>query len=201
MTDVSRRRALKALGTVAAATSLPLGAVPQNAAAKGAQETFDPSAIQAGALLPIAEVVLPSELGRDGRNGAVSAFVRWIRNYREGADADHGYGTTRIRATGPSPARSYASQLAALDAAARGRGASSFAAASVDVRRALVSAAVHEARIDRLPRRPSGGHVAVDLMAHYFNSADAEDACYRAAIGRDSCRGLPGSENRPAPLK
>jgi hypothetical protein len=199
MTDVSRRRALKTLGTMAAATSLPFGVVPCEAS--GGQAAFDPSSITADALTPIADVVLPSELGREGQARAVSAFIRWIRSYREGADMDHGYGSTRIRATGASPARGYPSQLAALDSAARRRGAAFFAKATPEVRRELVLSAIRDAHIDRLPRRPSGGHVAVDLMAHYFNSADAEDVCYRAAIGRDSCRGLPGSEKRPAPLK
>jgi hypothetical protein len=37
-------------------------------------------------------------------------------------------------------------------------------------------------------------------MAFYFNSSEANDLAYRAAIGRDTCRGLTGSENRPAPM-
>jgi hypothetical protein len=38
-------------------------------------------------------------------------------------------------------------------------------------------------------------------MSFYFNSADANDLCYRARIQRDTCRGLEGSENPPPPLK
>jgi hypothetical protein len=38
-------------------------------------------------------------------------------------------------------------------------------------------------------------------MAFYFRSSDANDLCYRAAIGRDLCRGLDGSEQAPPPLK
>ena len=56
------------------------------------------------------------------------------------------------------------------------------------------------AKIDRLSARPTGAHIAADLMGHYFNSAAAQDLCYRAAIGRDACRGLPGSERKPAPI-
>jgi hypothetical protein len=37
-------------------------------------------------------------------------------------------------------------------------------------------------------------------MGHYFNSSDARDLCYRANIGRDTCRGLGGSDKAPAPL-
>ena len=182
---ISRRRALKSLGAVAAA---PL---------------FDARhfSLQAGGLDPvvlaaIAGVVLPSEADRPV---AVAAFMRWIADYREGADTDHGYGNTRVRNTGPSPARDYPAQLMALDAAARAVGAADFAAAGVEPRRAIVEAAIAAAKIERLPARPNGAHIAADLMGHYFNSPAASDLCYRAAIGRDACRGLTGSENKPAP--
>jgi hypothetical protein len=184
---------LKTLGVAAAATGV---AGWPAAAAQGGAES-----VTTDTLLPIAEVVLPAELGADGRRDATAAFVRWIRNYKEGADTDHGYGNTRIRSTGPSPARNYPAQLNTLDEAARGRGAARFAEAPLDVRRAIVEAALAAAKVERLPSRPTGAHVASDLMGHYFNSPAAEDRCYRAAIGRDSCRGLPGSEMRPAALK
>jgi hypothetical protein len=148
-------------------------------------------------LAAIAEVVLPSEADR---KAAVAAFSAWIANYKEGADTDHGYGNTRVRSTGLSPARNYAAQIAALDTAAKTKGAASFAAASLEQRRAIVEAAITDAKIDRLPARPTGAHIAADLMGHYFNSAAAQDLCYRAAIGRDACRGLPGSEKRPAAI-
>lgn len=146
----------------------------------------------------IAEVVLPSDADRPA---AVADFVRWTRNYHEGADMDHGYGFTRIRSTGPSPATDYSAQIAALDAAARAAGAAAFASAPLAARRTIIEKALADAKIERLPQRPNGQHVAADLMALYFHSADAEDLCYRAAIGRDSCRGLPGSEHAPAPLR
>ena len=148
-------------------------------------------------LAAIAEVVLPSEADRAA---AVTAFTGWIAGYKEGADTDHGYGNTRVRNTGPSPARNYPAQMAALEAAARAQGAAGFAAAPLEQRRALVEAAIADAKVDRLPARPTGAHVAADLMGHYFNSPAASDLCYRAAIGRDACRGLAGSENKPAPL-
>jgi hypothetical protein len=138
-------------------------------------------------LRALAVVVLPGELGDEGRARVVDNFVRWLRDYRAGADTDHGYGFTRLRRTAPSPAAKYPLQLAALEA----RGGN---------RRLAVEAAIAEAKIERLPARPDGGHVATDLMAFYFNSVEANDLAYRAAIGRDTCRDLEGSENRPAPL-
>ena len=145
-------------------------------------------------LIAIAEVVLPSE---SDRKAAVIAFNRWVEDYKEGVDTDHGYGNTRLRKTGPSPARTYPAQIAALDAAARATGAASFGAASLEQRRAILEAAIAEAKVERLSARPTGGHIATDLMGHYFNSSDARDLCYRANIGRDACRGLAGSEKPP----
>jgi hypothetical protein len=196
VTRISRRGALKTLGTAAAAGTVLRLAGPASAAAA----TQSDGVITPEMVMPIVEVVLPTELGSDGRHQAAVAFVRWVRNYKEGVDTDHGYGNTRIRSTGPSPARSYPAQLAALDDAARAKGAASFAAAPRDVRHAIVEAALVGAKVERLASRPNGAHIASDLMSHYFNSAAGEDLCYRAAIGRDSCRGLPGSETRPEPL-
>jgi hypothetical protein len=181
---ISRRDALKSV----AAVSLSLGS-------SGLQAGDRPGLQDADATLrALADVVLPADADRAA---AVAAFVAWLDNYQEGADTDHGYGVTRVRATGPSPARNYPAQIAALDAAARAGGAPGFAAAPLDVRRAIVEAAIAGAGIDRLPARPTGGHVAADLMGHYFNSSAANDLCYRAAINRDACRGLAGSDLRP----
>src|SRR5262245_47565174 len=183
---ISRRNALKSLGAAAAAPLLESRSFRLQA------EDLD-----AATLAAIAEVVLPSEADR---KAAVTAFTQWIADYKEGADTDHGYGNTRVRPTGPSPARNYAAQIAALDAAAKAKGAAGFAAATLDQRRAIVEAAITDAKIERLPTRPAGAHLAADLMGHYFGSPVAQDLCYRAAIGRDLCRGLPGSVNKPAPL-
>jgi len=148
-------------------------------------------------LSAIAEVVLPGELGAGGRRQALTDFVRWVENYREGAETDHGYGVTRLRRTSASPASGYATQLASLQAAASGR----FPDLPPAERRALVEKAIAAARIDRLPSRPTGAHIAADLMAHYFNSPAATDLCYGAEIGRERCRGLAGSDQRPSPVR
>jgi hypothetical protein len=183
---ISRRNALKSLGVAAvAAPHLDSGSFRLEA------EELDRAVLAA-----IAEVVLPSEADRAA---AVAAFTKWIAEYKEGADTDHGYGNTRVRSTGPSPARNYPAQIAALDTAAKAVGAAGFAAATLDRRRAIVEAAIGDAKVERLPARPTGALIAADLMGHYFNSPAALDLCYRAGIGRDACRGLAGSERKPAP--
>jgi hypothetical protein len=151
-------------------------------------------------LMALAEVVLPSEIGAVGRAEAVEAFARWLRGYDADVEMDHGYGFTRLRRTGPSPASRYPVLIALIDrqaAAAMRKPGASFAAAPLNVRRTVVENSLKSIKAERLLARP-GGNVIEDLMAFYFQSSAANDLCYRAAIGRDACRGLPGSEGPPS---
>jgi hypothetical protein len=173
-----------------------LGAIPLPARLR-AQAGLSPG--DEARLRALAEVVLPQEIGRPQQDAVVARFLGWMRDYRAGADTDHGYGVTRLRRLAASPAAKYAAQLEALDTAARARGRG-FADLGPDERRAIVDAAITAAKIERLPARPDGGHVATDLLGFFFNSVEANDLCYQAAIGRDQCRTLAGSSDRPAPL-
>ena len=147
----------------------------------------------------MAEIVLPRAIGQDGRDKAVAGFVAWVRNYREGADTGHGYGSSTLsRPTGASPAARYPAQFAALDAAARTQNGTSFAALPLDRRRTVIEAALNLPQpVTRLPPRPTGANLIADFMGLYFNSADAHDLCYNAEIGRDTCRSLEGSDQAP----
>lgn len=148
----------------------------------------------------LGEVVLPSELGEGGRTRAVDAFRRWISEYREHAELTHGYGTSRIRYAGPTPATRWTSQLDALDAAARKQFGSSFAALPVTQREQLVRAALTGAKLDRMPPVADADHVAVALLGHFYQSSEANDLCYGVAIGRETCRPLAQSTRKPLPL-
>jgi hypothetical protein len=162
------------------------------------------SAAQAPTLTPgdetklraLAETVLPSELDTRARGEVVDGFLRWIRNYREGAELEPGYGFPRLRRMPASPAARYPAQLAALDRAARARGGA-LESLDASVRRDVVAAAITAAKVDRLSARPTGDHIATDLMAFYFHGVEANDLAYRASIRRDQCRGLGDSEKRP----
>jgi len=147
-------------------------------------------------VVALAGVVLPQGLGRDGQRKAVTDFMTWVRDYRAGAERDHGYGTPNLRTLPPFPADQYVAQLDDLDRRAGG----SFAAADAATRQRAVSEAIAAANVRDLPGRPTGGHIATDVMSHYFNSPAANDLAYGRAIGRDACRGLEGSDQRPAAL-
>lgn len=153
----------------------------------------------AGRIGVLADVVLPQELGSEGRALAVTSFVGWVRDYRPGVDTDHGYGFPRLRRTAPSPAAKYVMQLDVLDLEARKRGRDFKDTARAD-QQTIVEAAIAGAKIERLPSRPDGGHIATDLMAFFFHSFEGNDLCYRARIGRDTCRTLIASDERPAQL-
>lgn len=141
----------------------------------------------------LATVVLPAELGAAAIANIANAFARWVQDYRPNAEMDHGYGNTRLRSKGPSPAAGYLRDLEAMRHA--------LLSDDPEVRRSVVISALEEAKITDLPRLPDGRHVAADLMSFYFRSSSANDVCYRADIGRDRCRGLDGSEQAPPPLK
>lgn len=149
-------------------------------------QNFSFPGTQSAALRDLAALVLPASLGRAGTDLIADRFERYVRDYRPGADTEHGYGFTRVRPKPPSPAPEYLRQLAALP---------------VPLTREAVEAALEEAQIKDLPRLPDGKSVIADLMSFYFRSADANDLCYRAAIKRETCRGLAGSSKAPAPLK
>jgi len=137
-------------------------------------------------LRALAAIVLPSELGESGVKRVVVAFEAWVRDYRPGAEMDHGYGFTRLRSKPASPAPAYLQQLSDLRLTG-----------DLASQRAAVDAALEQAKVTALPQTPDGKHVASDLMSYYFRSSEANDLCYRAHIGRDDCRGLPGSEQEP----
>jgi hypothetical protein len=151
----------------------------------------------------LAEVVLPSALSDAARTATDERFAGWIRDYREGADRGHSYGASVLsQRTGISPAAKYPPQFAALDDLATARGAASFASLPLERRREVVEAVLDRTpRVTNVPARPDGASLIADFMGYYLASADGFDLAYDAAIGRDSCRGLDGSDLPPSPLK
>ena len=193
-----RRRTL--LGSLLAAVGL---APAVRIDLRGAAAQAPPAGLDVATLRAIAEVVLPAALGTAGHAAAVDRFVRWHGGYREGADRGHGYGASTLAAPAPAaPAGRYPSQFAALDQAARAEGGASFAALPFDARRRVVEAALNApTRVTTLPARPSGANLVADFLGYYVNSAAAFDLAYDAAIGRDACRSLDGSDQPPRPLR
>jgi hypothetical protein len=161
-----------------------------------AVESLDPALLRA-----LAAAILPSELGPGGTERAVAEFERWLAGYREGAEILHGYGTGEIRHAGPSPALKWSAQLAELDVSARKTRGAAFATLARPEREELVRAALGGVSAGGLPEIDRAQHIALGLLAHFYSSASAQDLCYKARIGKGTCRPLADSPKRPLPLQ
>ena len=153
-------------------------------------------------LAALGATVLPTELGSTGVTRVVNAFQRWIAGYREHAEIVHGYGTSHIRYTGATPATRWATQLDALDASTRAaKQGLSFADLSDTERIALVRKTLAAERIDRMPAVSEASHVAIALLAFFYDSPEAMDLCYEAQIGPQTCRPLSRSAQAPVRIQ
>jgi hypothetical protein len=143
------------------------------------------SAAELTTLQEVASVVLPSALGKSRTDTVASGFAAWFSAYKPGAEMSSGYGFPRVQVLPKNPSTRYASQLREL-------------APKLEAgKRAAIAAALEEAKVDRIPQRPDGKHVASDLMSYFYTSSDGQDFLYGVAIKRDDCRGLPNSGDRP----
>ena len=154
----------------------------------------------AAILLALGAAILPSELAADSRTLAVTNFQRWMEGYRPGGEVSHGYGTGRIEQLPADPRPKWQSQLTALDTEAQRVGGQPFAKLSVEQRQSIVRGALAGERGDSLPSPLAAGHVALALLAHFYDSAAANDLCYESQIGRQQCRPLAAQAQRPVAL-
>jgi hypothetical protein len=188
---LSRRTFLSSL-----AAALPLTVLVRRAhAAAVIHLESDPATLDA-----LAAAILPSELGRAGLAKAARDFRDWGANYHESAELVHGYGTSRLRSTGPTPLTRWTTQLDELEAQSRSMHQRRFSELTVAQRSDLVRAALQGQRLDRVPPIVDANHVAVALLAHFYDTSAANDLCYGAQIGRQTCRPLSASSRKPLPL-
>ena len=191
MLGVSRRTFLAAL-----AGALPTASLVRFAHTAAVDDLVGrPQTLQA-----LGEAVLPAELGRARVATIVSGFQRWIAGYREHAELVHGYGTSTLEWTGPTPATRWATQLDELDRAGRRTQSRPFAALTVAQRQQLVQLELDAFKVDRIPPVGRCPHVALALLSHFYGSDAANDLCYEAQIMRENCRPLAMSSRKPLPL-
>ncbi len=188
-----RRTFLKQSATALSAVSLSSCAPGQVAeeAAGGGRPGLEPTTLRA-----VAEVALPTELGAEGRERAVSAFEAWLADFEPVAELNHGYGTAEISYAPPDPGAAWRAQLDALELEARKRHEAGFTDLPGDVRRELLVRQLADVG-ERLPSPARARHVAVALMAHFAASPGATDLCYGAAIGKQTCRGIASASEAP----
>ncbi|HEX9700766.1 MAG TPA: twin-arginine translocation signal domain-containing protein [Acidobacteriota bacterium] len=217
MTDSDRRDFLKKAAAAAAALGIPAtasagregaaseaspvaGAAPGSA---GQQAVATPAAAPAETLRAVGGAVLPAgALGAGGIERVVAGFEAWIAGFAPVAEQPHGYlnrGLAEIRYGPPHPGPRWAAQIEALELEANRRHRARFAELSVEIRRALIQGQLERDELDRLPGPAQARHVALGLMAFFYDSSEATDLCYQASIGQFRCRGLStlGREPRP----
>ena len=192
MPTLTRRTFLASL-----ASAVPLAVFIRRAhAAAVAHITSDPATLDA-----LAEVVLPATaLGKAALTAEVAAFRAWGAGYREGAEVVHGYGTSRLRSLGPTPMTRWTTQLDELDAQAKTKHQKSFHELPAGDRADLVRAALQAQRVDRMPGIADASHVALALIAHFYDSSAATDLCYESKIGKQTCRPLAQQSRKPLPM-
>lgn len=147
----------------------------------------------AATMRALAEAILPSELGAEGAARVAREFQQWIDGYRENAELVHGYGTSVLEFTKPSPRARWAAQLEGLRRAG-------FGAKSIAERRTTINRALAGERLDRMPDVADAPHVALGLLAFWYGSPEANDLCHQARIGRETCRPLAAQSRKPLPL-
>ena len=178
-------------------TALPVAMIARRAHALSV-DALSQGASTTRTLEAVGAVVLPTELGSTGTVRVVAAFQRWIAGYREHAELVHGYGTSRIRYTGPTPATRWAAQLDALDADARAsKPRRVFADLPVAEREKLLRTALAGERVDRMPAVGDANHVAIALLSFFYDSPEATNLCYQAQIDPQTCRPLSRSTQEP----
>src|SRR5258708_38260017 len=87
-----------------------IAAVPLRGVRLWAQTVTFPGSHEA-TLQQLASTVLPVSLGRAGTDAVAAQFIRWVREYRAGAEMSPGYGFPRVRYKPVSPAGGYLLQL------------------------------------------------------------------------------------------
>lgn len=167
--------------------------------AMGRQRDAGRPALDPALLRALGEVVLPAELGSNGMRRIIEGFDAWTAGYRPAAELVHGYGTGEIAHAPPNPRARWTAQLVALDRRAHETHGAGFADLPPVDRHGLVHSALEHAPA-RLPSMVADAeHVAVALLAFFYDSPEATDLCYRAQIGKNGCRELSRAPEKPRP--
>lgn len=195
MPRLTRRSLLVIAARIAAALGLAGAATTRGVAA--AEPIARDTVFSAPLLAALGEALLPVELGAAGLQAALQRFVAWVQGYRAGAELNHAYPAAAVARLPELPLRAWQQQLAALEAAARSEAPGGFAALGRAARQSLVATALAEMPGEALPPPAESAHIAVALLAHFYQSPQATDLCYRAAIGRLQCRPLDGAVAQP----
>ncbi len=193
MSDNARRRFMKTGAALASALALP------SCARESATEAKAGSAVKPETLAAVAGIVLPaSHLGEEGVRRVVDGFRKWLDELEPVAELDHAYIVTDDILYGPpDPEPFWTAQLEALELEAEKRHEASFTAITREEQEAILRRQLQSHPGAALPDPARAPHVALGLLAYFYQSSDANDLCYERGIERTTCRGVASGAVEP----
>ena len=195
MADIPRRRFLK--GSAAVVTGLAIGACAQDTPPN---ETDTPG-LDRAVLEALARIVLPTTaLGDAGVLRLSGEFLDWLHAFEPVSERDHPYYSSEINYGPPDPAPLWGAQLEALDIEAQQRFDTGFPQLSEEQQTAILDRQLPKNIPQDLPYAGNAPHVAIGLIAWFYDTAEANDLALRAQVARQSCRGLASGPHKPPPL-
>jgi hypothetical protein len=193
MKENPRRVFLKAGAALASAAALP-------SCAPGVGKEGGPApAERADTLAALASVALPSaSLGEEGVRRVVEGFRKWLDELEPVAELDHVYiATDEVPYGPPDPGPMWRAQLEALDLEAEKRHESRFAALAREEQEEILKRQIPAGAGVGLPHPARAPHVALGLLAYFYQTSEANDLCYQRAIEKTTCRGIEAGAVEP----
>jgi len=190
----ARRTFMKTGAALASALALPRCATETSKQMPAASAGGRPETLPA-----VATIVLPvGILGEEGVRRVVEGFEKWLDELEPVAELDHAYiFTDEILYGPPDPEPLFRAQLEALELEAEKRHEASFAAISREEQEALLRRQLPPDSGEALPDPARAPHVALGLLAYFYQTSEANDLCYERAIEKTTCRGVESGASEP----
>jgi hypothetical protein len=194
MRNNPRRTFMKTGAALASALALP-GCAPEAANEPSvAKPAPNPETLAA-----VAGIVLPAaSLGEEGVRRVVDGFRGWLDELEPVAELDHVYiFTDEIPYGPPDPEPLWTAQLEALELESERRHEAAFAAIPRAEQQAMLERQLPPHLEGGLPAPARAPHVALGLLAYFYQTSEANDLCYQRAIEKTTCRGIESGAVEP----
>jgi hypothetical protein len=132
----------------------------------------------------------------------LDGFLKWLDELEPVAELDHAYiWTDDILYGPPDPAPLWNAQLEALELESQKRHGAAFEELAADQQQAVLAHQLPKDVPARLPDPASAPHVALGLLAYFYQTSEANDLCYQKSIEQYTCRGLDSVSIEPPPKR
>ena len=204
--DKPRRRFLKqsavlvgSMAGMAASECAPSGEAPRSVSSASSLGLGLGPGIERSTLEALGRIVLPkSALGDEGVSSVLDGFLDWLSEFEAVAELDHPYLWSDEIAYGPpDPAPRWSGQLEALELEATKRHDQRYSDLSSEEQRVILDRHLPDDFGPDLPDAGSASHIAIGILAYFYNTSEANDLGYGAAIEKQTCRGLDTGPDQP----